>query len=807
MRAAVLTLSLLLSSAAGIQVVTPSGEQAIRAGQPLTLVFQLHNDTQTEWSGTPELQLPPGWRALFPPEAVQLQPGSDTTLLLPVEAPGSAAAGPYAVSVIASGIQATAAVRIPPRRNVTIRPEDEDTLGLDGKVTATFVVRNDGNVPEVLRFSADAPALQVGTPGATLAPGEQMRVTVAGTFPYSSSPARRVTLKVQGQDGLSKTVSVNRLLLRTGVPLEERSLTLKGQITFGVQSKTPSDLNLSGRLSADLPGTFRFSGSKSSWAADYQDQRVTFGVGYLSTGTLPLHPGTRVIGVSAALKGISWWSSASAGLQGKTFAGNVALGWSGARSSVALGLGTSEAGQTVAADVVGHADHLRAQVSGVVDLTSLAPKVQARLDYANRQTAVSLGAQYRATDFTSQPTADLRIIASVRAQLATGVTASLSGDYQVDPVTPGAAAAFTVAGRLAYRGNSWDTYLRMTGGQTTGTGLSFTSSRWRSSLAWTPAALTYQGSATIPVTSRPAVSLRLQPTITTTLDLRTSQLFTSAGLQANCDFQGGTASVGLTSPASQDGPWIVVGSTTMKVHEVDLKFSVLSAVGAGKPQTHLSAVMSVPLNIATAPRPDVGRIVGRIRYPDGRPFAGLRLQAGNLMAVSDAAGHFEFPAVHEGDVVLTLVNQDDAAGFHARPALPLKVAVRGEQVSNVDVQFSPGATVQGQLNLHWPAPEQSTGTLIVPAPPDMSELTVRLTGLEASYESRVNADGTFLLRNVVSGTYDVTLLTPEGTGLGTASLTNRVMVVPEDQLMLLPLEVIPTTQDVQIEDAGELNLK
>lgn len=799
MRSVLLALTALLSSAAGLRVTAPP-EQPLRANQPLTLVFQLHNDTQTLWRSTPELELPRGWHSLFPAEEVQLSPGEDAALLLPVTAPVNAAAGVYAVRVSASGVQAAATVRVPVVRSVTVRAEAEDQLSLDGNVSATFLVRNEGNTPEALTFSAQPSGLNVTLPGTTLGPGEQAQIRVAGVVPQTSSPSRRITLTVQGQGGLSKTASVTRLQLQSAMPLEERSLILKGQIKFSVWPHVAPELALSGRVSNKLPGTVSLAITKTTWSARYQDKDLAFGVGDLSVARLPLQPGLRIFGVSAAIKRNGWWATSSAGEQGGEFAGNVLLGYSAAQMGAAVGISTSAASRTVAAQFSARFKSLRGELNGALDLKTLAPNVQAALSYSDSLTAGRVQAQYRGADVAQQASAELSLTASFRRQLAAGVAGTLRSEFQLKPLLPGAQATFSVTGQLTDHGNSWSTYWRMVGAQSAGTGLNFDSRRWHSSFAWTPTAVTFQTKVSLAL-----ASVSLQPSVSTTLNLNSSQWVTSAGLQANWTYRNGVASLGVTSPATQGGAWNLTGSAALQVGEAAVKLSAMSAFGAGQPRVQVGAAVSYPLELVTARRSDVGSLEGQVRYPDGRPLAGLRLRAGTLTALTDAAGHFSFPDVREGTVLLDLFNQGDAAGLRARPTLPLQVTVRGQQVSRVELQFSPGATIQGQLKLHWPTPQEAAGTLIVPEAPALSNLTVRLSAAKVSYESRLNADGTFWLNHVSTGTYEVTLLAA-GKPLKTAHLTRSVVAVLEDEALTLALDLIPITQEMHIEDAGELKL-
>ena len=656
-------------------------------------------------------------------------------------------------------------------------------------------------MPEVLTFSAQPSGLHVALPETSLAPGEQLQVRVTGLLPESGSPSRRITLAVQGQGGLSKSASVTRLLLKGAMPVEESSLTLKGQLKFSVWPQVLPELQLSGRISNAVPGTVRLSLSRTSWSAGYQDPHLAFGIGHLAVSGLALQPGLEVFGVSAAVSRSQWWAKSSAGWQDGGFAGNLLLGYSGAQSSAALGFSTSTTSQTVAAQLSAHSKLLRGQVDGAVDLTTLAPSLQASLNYTDRLTALGIRAHYRAAEFSGQAEARLSVQVSARRQLGAGRLGSLSGDYQLDPVTPGAQATFSVAARLTDHGNTWSTSWQAGGGSAAGAGIDYASPRWSAGLAWTPAAATLQTRLALlagPVTLRPSLSARL--------DLNTPGLFASASLQADWKYRLGVASFSLTSPTGQGDPWTVAGSTNLQIGAADVTLSAATAFGSGPPRTQLSAAVRYPLEVVTARRRDIGSLEGQVRSPDGRPLAGLRLRAGQLTALTDATGHFSFPDLHEGSVILDLLNPADAAGLRARPALPLKVTVQGQQVSHVEIELSPGKTVQGQLKMRWPTPQEMAGQLIVPEMPAPTELTVRLSGAKVSYETRINLDGTFLLQGVSSGTYEITLLVSGNKPLRTARLTQAVVVVPEDGAVALGLELIPNTRELHIEDAGELKL-
>ncbi len=147
--------------------------------------------------GTPTLTLPQGWRALFPPDEVQLAPGEESAVLISVSAPATAPAGAYVVKLDGQGVQASASVHIAQRRALNVTAVPDGAPVLDGQAAVEFLVRNDGNAQEELTLTADPPALKAPSSLLTLAPGEQKLVRVAGSLPLTAvcragSPSRSV---------------------------------------------------------------------------------------------------------------------------------------------------------------------------------------------------------------------------------------------------------------------------------------------------------------------------------------------------------------------------------------------------------------------------------------------------------------------------------------------------------------------------------------------------------------------------------------------------------------------------------------
>ncbi len=596
------------------------------------------------------------------------------------------------------------------------------------------------------------------------------------------------------------------MVLQNELPLDQRALILRGKADLGTGPQLVPNVTLSGQLSPRLPGTVEVSASGDAWRASYHAENVTFGVGQIVLAGTTLQPKAELFGVNAALRRSGWGVGVSAGMQEEAFAGAATLSYVGTQTSAAVGVSTSAKSRTLAADFSVRQGALRGQASGALDLDTGAPKVNVGVDYTGKQTSVKFGVQYQAPDFAGQPAPDLSFRATVQAPLSRELTGTLSSTAQMDPVTPGSTVKWSVAGRLASRTSAWESFLKMTAGQPTSAGISFDQrGTWRAGLTWTPGALDIQTTA-----AWHAGSLSLRPSVGAHVNLTAAEVFTSFGLQAGWTYKGGNASLGMASPAFQGDGWTVDGSTTLslgtQLNNADLKLSGRLNVGAGPPKAQLRASLSYPLELVSARRGNVGTLKGRLQAPDGTPLTGVRLRAGALTAVTDNDGRYTFPDVLEGPVELNLVG-DELSRVQARPAFPLQVEIHGGKTSTVDVQLSPGAVLQGRLVLKWPDEQAAAGKLIVPDQPPLSSLTLRLTGADLSYDVRVNADGTFETSGLQSGTYDAKLLLPTGQRLINAQLTSTVVQVGQEARVFLTLELVPITQDVQIEDGGELQLK
>ncbi|UBV42118.1 hypothetical protein LAJ19_10805 [Deinococcus taeanensis] len=673
---------------------------------------------------------------------------------------------------------------------------------IDGEVDIQYMLVNSGNLSENLTLSTDPAGLRVNPATLTLAPGERATVTVSGTLPRSKATTRRITLKVQGQGGLTRTEQTTSAALISELPVAERALTLRGQVRFSVGPALHTELALSGRIHPKVPGTVDLYASDTTWRARYTTKTYTVAAGHLSHPGLSQQAGTSLFGVSGTVMEGPWHADVSAGSHEGAFAGGITVRYVGAQAGASLGVVTSRLGTTVAADATGRSGPVRAWAGAAMDLTTTAARGTIGVTYQSQTNTATVSGSYRAAGYQGQTNADVTVNAEMRHQFRKDLSGTVSGVYQRDPMTPGASAMVSVTGRLNAPKESVEVSVKGIGSQVTDAQVRYQKAAWDTRLKWSSGTAVMQTSTVIP-----AGPITLRPTVGAQLNLQAKTVRPVVGLGADFGIRSGAVNLGILSPTSSGAPWTVTGSLNTKIQQADLSVSGSVTVGNGQSRPQWRAVLSYPLELITGRRPDVGRLEGRLLRPDGQPITGLRLQAGELTTITDATGRFVFPDVPQGTVQLNVVEGDAVAGLRARPALPLPVTIVGGQTSTVTIRLSPGVTVQGQVVLDWPAAGEVAGKLVVPDAPALASLVVRLSGPEGSYEARLAGDGTFKLNSVQPGTYDLLLSVDGSALLTTARLVTATLTVPEDGWVMADLHLLPITQEVQVEEGGSLELK
>ncbi|HET6566693.1 MAG TPA: hypothetical protein VFG50_01940 [Rhodothermales bacterium] len=186
-----------LQAKAQEQIVVEHSGPSVREAVPdtvITLVFKVTNKGLEHWRLQPHVTLPASWRLVLPVPALELDPGSDALQFLSISIPSSARAGSYGIFYSAAPNHRSAKdsvrVKVGTTRRVTVREIQAPDYVAAGEVyRATFLISNEGNVPEDVKLSVhdhqNGPA--------------RLDVTQLSLAPFSS---RQVTLLMETSPAL-----------------------------------------------------------------------------------------------------------------------------------------------------------------------------------------------------------------------------------------------------------------------------------------------------------------------------------------------------------------------------------------------------------------------------------------------------------------------------------------------------------------------------------------------------------------------------------------------------------------------------
>jgi hypothetical protein len=283
--------------------------------QTLTLLLRVTNTGNAVRTVQPQLELPPGWRLLLPPETLSLPPTEARTALFTLLVSAEATAGDYILPVlleeggVISATGAAFSVRVQRVDGLEAVLLEAPSFVLAEPYTLRFVVRNTGNSAHDVGLTASAnPAMPVGVEprSVRLEAGASQEVLVRVAVPASlaSSASQRVRLTAQSMSAVALQATAQAAVdliprrLSAAAGLHTFPLLVEGswRLEQGFGRGAPNlEVSGSGRLWDEDPGRLSLSYRPQSKLVEYlhPDFRVSAGERRFSLSPLsPAEDGT-----------------------------------------------------------------------------------------------------------------------------------------------------------------------------------------------------------------------------------------------------------------------------------------------------------------------------------------------------------------------------------------------------------------------------------------------------------------------------------------------------------------------------------
>lgn len=278
----------------GPGVTVKSSKTAPVAGTPgsvITTAFTVRNGTRDSVTVEPILSLPRGWHTVMTVAPSLVGPGGSDLWLISVSAPVSAPTGRYVIRLrlgvgaprgVAHGdvwgvgtARDSVVIIMGERREIALRAGSAPTFAMGGdSYTATFVVRNPGNVTSRLKLTMTATqgaAPKLSASQIDLLPGQTDTITATVNVPSNLAHSGQQLLELVAIDQAVDSVRADASIETTIIPKMSDAApafwTVPGQIAFRASAPgtgvSPYVAYGSGRLTqtGDATVDFSFRGS------------------------------------------------------------------------------------------------------------------------------------------------------------------------------------------------------------------------------------------------------------------------------------------------------------------------------------------------------------------------------------------------------------------------------------------------------------------------------------------------------------------------------------------------------------------
>ncbi|ADV67821.1 carboxypeptidase-like regulatory domain-containing protein [Deinococcus maricopensis] len=778
-----------------VRTSTPAPAQT----RAVTVGYEVRNPGADAQVFEPTLVLPSGWTMLVPPTNERVEGGQVRSGMFVVVPSGSVLAGTYAgVLRVAGGLEVPFPLVVARRPALGVVVADAPRASA-GDYAARFMVTNEGNVAEDVRFGALSnlgALLDVQPSTARLAPGAQVEVVVRVTLPDAvATEQHAVQLTAKGAATASAS-AVTTVPTRRGVS-GAATLPVRVEVSGGTGG-------VDGRVTGagTLPGglKFRVQLDRRTPLVAVEGSRWVGSAGVLAVGRVPGNAVT-VPGVKLTYRGDAWAVDGAVGWRAAERAGVLlgvaaqaspapgvrlmadarwqagALAWaadaqwarplrggawqlqataSGEPSGV---MNVRAAGQVHAAAVGAHAEYAASiEPGGMV--------WDARVDGTWTPGAWAFGVGAHAGTTRLRPWPELEVNASGAYRWAGGaalkvasvartrfgvqppdvearVTLDVPGAVRVRHELLWASASGSVAYNATAQMSAWGGALGVRGGVSASPAAE---PQVRVGASWA-------GPVTSRLTVKAAVGTERLGVAPWTLDAQGEYRFTPS------------STVGLSSSFALGGEGVRLNSLRV---------------------TYRTS-LSVPL-----PDRSAARVSGRVLDEAGAPVAGLRVVLGARSAVTDARGVYTFEGVPAGTQVIAVDLAALGVERVAFPGLGTPLVVQPGAVATRDFLVMRAATITGVVR----APD---GT---PVRGLLLELTDETGSVTRTFSG---AQGTFAFRGLVPGPYRLRGV-PESLGGGPFDVTlpSPTLEVPSGATVPVAVTVTAVERQIQLQDGGTL---
>lgn len=766
-----------------VEALAPTAE--VKARQPFTLLVEVRNPTQQKQQAQTVLQLPEGWQVVLPAEDIDLAPGESTSLLWVIQPSPTALAGEYNLDFSLRNPQqpfalaeAKLRIRLAAIRQLALEVSDKPSVVTGGRYRVVFRLSNQGSVAESVRLDALATLskeLQIEPNQLSLGPNQSLDITLWASAPTGLERLATDSLRLaaRSNDG---AVQVRQV---ASVNLVPPPLTDQAKLHF-----------LPVEVGASLGQDFRFSLSGRGQPFDGSRGRVAFKLdekgleaSYSESGIeggLSLSGGQ--FGLAASGQSGAWqWRTSWGGPRFRTQnqlawrlgQGRVALGFAANPEQTLLELSGALEGQWLWQS----ACDLGSSNCNDFSLSPLRYSLSAKAGYdwvPNRPTLeASLGLSLQDHNLEVGYQQQERSLALARYSDRLGsLSFSLSAAFGLDEASQRLEARLGEPSggfrwQLRYLQESGPKNSTLYEGQMSfalGNGQTSHKLSLAQEKEWQ---LGYQGSW--------------------------SGKWENLELETNFNWQyplGGQSQLGLGLASN-----VPLGTGTLR----------LEAGGTFSNQLGLSFRVGykMPLQVPIGRKRGVGEVVGQVLDSSGAPVVGVVLTLGELAAITDAKGHYSFPAAPIGRYGLSFLNQD----YLSEPALPLTLEVKEDQSQRVNITVAQGAFVRGSLRLS-PPPNPEPGVLYgLPGVDERKLLSgVAVELVQGTRVLRRNTDGAgnFSFGPLPPGRWELRIYTDRFGGGYNVEPSQQIIELVGGKRSDIEIKVIPLPRKIEFEEEQSL---
>lgn len=254
-----------------------------------------------------------------------------------------------------------------------------------------------------------------------------------------------------------------------------------------------------------------------------------------------------------------------------------------------------------------------------------------------------------------------------------------------------------------------------------------------------------------------------------------------------------------------------------------------SRLDAATPVEHdfsLEFSFSVKTGIKMGMKDAFGSLSGSvIRGSDGAPLSGVVLRVGNYAGITDENGTFTFPALPEGEHLLTVDRRSLETGYRTESDMPMKIVIKAQQRDRVAITVVEAAELSGRIkNIAYNSSQSLVQEMLGNTRGDSLKETypqgtrVALARGDQSMWTVTDSQGYFSFSDLTPGDWNLRIIgmaegekvrVEAGSSLpeGEPSEQLAAIPVPEGESVYLELSRLPARREVRIlETTGTISV-